>query len=136
FLNGERFQQEVIDRIADVAQFHEAGWPPRNPVVFSDDPHLKDFGLSRRRFTWRSGSPVRWTMRALVVDRDDAIRIVGQVVELLRRAELGYLIESELGKGRVAWTVATERLALEALADPDGFRCPKCGTRYDFHAAR
>jgi hypothetical protein len=136
FVHGERFTQEVIDRIAESAEFHESGWPPRRPVVFSDDDHLNDAGLSRRRFTWRSGSLVRWTKQVLSVGRDDAIRIVQGVVAILGRPEVGYLAEVDLGKGRQAWTLAIEQIELEALVRPQGFRCPKCGTRYDFRAAR
>ena len=136
FLHGERFGQEIIDRIADIAQFHESGWPPRSPVVFSDDDHLNDFGLSRRRFTWRSGSLVRWTKQALSVDTHDAIRIIQRVVSILGGEHAGYLTEVDVGRGRKAWALVTERLELEALSEPGGFRCPKCGTRYDFRQAQ
>jgi hypothetical protein len=136
FLGGERFGQEVVDRIGGSAQFHESGWPPRHPVVFSDEENLMESGLSRRRFTWRSGSLVRWTKRTLGLERDAAIRIVGALVDVLGRPEVGYLIEADLGRSRRAWTLATERIALKALTRPEGFRCPKCGTRYDFRSSR
>ena len=64
------------------------------------------------------------------------MRIVGDLAALLGRPEVGYLVEVDVGKGRTAWTLATERVELVALETPGGQSCPKCGTRYDFRATR
>ena len=136
FLSGPEFRERVIDRLATVTLFHEWNVPPENPVVFSDDLAAGTRGVTLRRFTGRSGSLMRWTRRLLAVDGHTAERVLQAVAAILGSGEVGLLTEVALPKGQKAWAVATERLRLEALEQPAGHRCPKCGSRFDFEAPR
>jgi hypothetical protein len=136
FIEGPRFRDEVVSRIADTAQFHDWGVPPNHPTVFSDELAQDTWGVTVRRFSWRSGTLSRWTRKFFNVDSHEAEEIIRAVVQLLRLPSVGLLVEAKLQKGGHGWVLPVGRLLLTAVSTPTGGRCPKCGSSHGFRETR
>ena len=135
FVLGHRFREEVVERVEEEAHFHEWGVPPNQPTVFSDELDADTYGVTVRRFSWRSGTLVRWTRRFLEVDLDDAGDIIRSVARLLQSEEVQLLVPHAV-RGSEGWVLPVERLELVLVEPPAGLRCPKCGSHHGFRRVR
>jgi hypothetical protein len=136
FLQGPRFRDEVVDRIADTAQFHEWGVPPNHPTVFSDQLDQDTWGVTVRRFSWRSGTLSRWTRKFFDVDAHRAEEIIQAVVRLLQQPSVSLLVEAKVAKASHGWVLPVDRLELSAAPGSTAGRCPKCGSSHGFRKKR
>lgn len=140
--HGDEFREDVIDRLAPTALFHDPALPPRRPTVFSDEaPTATDhFDLSLRRLTFHEAAPrdrglVRWirTLHPEVGDRDAGKSLVRAIVGVL--ADRHLLLEGAV-KGHPSWRLHQDALRVVARRDGRGRRCPRCRTRFEFRADR
>ena len=111
-INPQRFDTEVLGRLAPECQFHEEGFGSR-PVGFSDtantdSPEAEVFRLSSDR-----GALVSWTMRALEAERTTAVTIVQQVAERLASEDATYLVQHRMRRVGDLYMVNAERLQFE-----------------------
>ena len=140
-LKGDEFREDVIDRLADAALFHDPSLPPSRPTVFSDDIRANGIrNLTVRRFTFLDDHPrdlglVRWvrTLHPELRDRDDARTFVRAVVEVLSQHNL--LVKKSANGGH-HYQLHEEAIRVTARTDPLGRRCPKCQTRWQFDRNR
>lgn len=127
-VDGGRFAQDVVERLAEEAVFAEAVY---DATVFSDDLKPRTRGVTVRRLRY---APVRWARRAFGLDASRATAGVQAAVELLGSEDVALLRELKVSKAGAGWVLSSERTRLRALALPAGQRCRKCGTRYDFRS--
>jgi ssDNA-binding Zn-finger/Zn-ribbon topoisomerase 1 len=138
-VRGDDFREDVIGRIADTALFHDPSLPPGRPTVFSDLPSdTRDRAV--RRFTFLDSAPrdrglVRWvrTLHPGLHDRDDAKAFVQAVVGVLAGK---HLLLATATAGGTAYQLHEDAVRVVARTDGRGRRCPKCRTRWQFHADR
>lgn len=91
-VDGGRFAQDVVERLAEEAVFAEAVY---DATVFSDDLKPRTRGVTVRRLRY---APVRWARRAFGLDASRATAGVQAAVELLG-SEVGLLRELKVSKG-------------------------------------
>lgn len=140
-LRGDEFREDVIDRLADAALFHDPSLPPARPTVFSDEIRSAETpDLSIRRFTFLDDSPrdlglVRWvrTLHSSLHDRDDAKGFIQAIVAVLAQHNL--LVEKSARGGR-HFQLHEEAIRIVARTADTGRRCPKCQTRWQFDENR
>lgn len=129
FDRPDDFRQDVIAKVDEAAQFHDEAFPPRRPVVFSDDLDLDSHDLSVRRLTG-SSALVRWTQKALDLDRQKAAEVVGEVARVLADERVQLLKPRRVGGG-TGLRLNGSRLLLMARKDSLDLVCPRCLTRWE-----
>ena len=140
-LKGDEFREDVIDRLADAALFHDPSLPPSRPTVFSDDIRANDTrNVTVRRFTFLEDHPrdlglVRWvrTLHLELRGRDDARVFLRAVVEVLAQH---HLLVKKRANGGHHYQLHEEAIRVTARTGAGGRRCPKCQTRWQFDRNR
>jgi len=139
FDRPDDFRRDVIAKIEDAAQFHDEALPPRWPVLFSDDLPADSWDFSVRRLTSGregkgSSSLLRWTQRALDLDRATAAEVVRGVVEVLADDRVKLLVRTQ-AKGGTGYRLSGRLLVL-ARKEERALVCPRCFARWELSRPR
>lgn len=124
------FRRDVIRRIDEGAQFHDEAYPARRPLVFSDDIPTDSWDYFVRRITQGPASLVRWTERALGMDRESATALVQKVVGVLASDKVR-LLTTVQGRGGIGYRLNGGRLLLQVRETAGALVCPRCYTRWE-----
>ena len=133
--HGEDFEDKVINRIMEDAQFHSDTLPPFWPCVFSDEMPSDNRDYSVRRIAGVPGTThapilLRWLRKQFDLPRPAAEQIARGMTQMLADEKVG-LLNMEGGPGQRRYQIPEGRILLYARKSETGWVCPRCRLRWD-----
>jgi len=141
-LEPVRFNNDVVTKLNEKALVHDELF--YGPTGYSDTAE-RGRGYRLYRLTGSNTQPVVWAKRAFAalgmeLEHGDAVTMVTQIVDKLGDPAAEFLVRHTVTGFRRQrydlWMVNPEVISLQADADAEHYRCPKCGTVHRFRTLR
>lgn len=144
FSSPDGFATQVVSLLNPSSLFHGSAEQPNRVVVYDDKAEAKRFDVKRLggkqdltgTDTGSTSRLTRWLLRQIRWGNDKQAR--QEARDTVRRAadflkEFGFLVRTDCSPGL---QVAEEKLQFWRPAEPLGYRCPRCASRWLFTEAR
>jgi superfamily II DNA or RNA helicase/very-short-patch-repair endonuclease/ribosomal protein L37AE/L43A len=128
-LKYKDFKVEAFDKIKDEAKFNFSDWDGVPSGYTEENDH---YMVKTKKLYTQLGF-VNWTRKILGLNREDALKVLRETIDMLLTKDAGFLTLNNVNKwAHEIVMLNTSRILFRIPQDSKAFICPKCGEVHDF----